>query len=88
MFDKRCKPEIPGEVDESHAQIAQTNHEFPGHRHEGGDELFLVTDGRLTLRLHDRDSSVREGEHFVVARAIDYKLVAEADAIVLLLPRR
>jgi len=55
-------------------------------RYEYGDEdeLFLVLDGELTIRLRDGDVLLKKGEMFVVPRGVEHSPYAPVGASVLL----
>ena len=59
--------------------------EFVWHRHEDADELFLVIDGRLTIKLRDRDVVLEPGELFIVPRGVEHKPVAEEETAILMI---
>lgn len=89
LFSETWTPKIVGEVDGHHLKIARLEGEFVWHAHEDADELFLVVDGRLRLRLKDREDVVLEpGELFVVPKGLEHLPVAEPTAQVLMLERK
>ncbi len=50
-----------------------------------GRRVFLVTNGRMTIRLRDREVRLEPGEFFVVPRGVEHMPVAEQEAWVMLL---
>lgn len=84
LFDDCWRPRIVGELNGQQVKLAKMQGEFPWHRHEGEDELFLVVEGQLTIRLRDRDISLEAGEFFIVPRGVEHQPVAERQASVLL----
>lgn len=78
-------PKIAAELNGQHVKLAKLKGAFEWHHHEDADELFLVVQGRLTIRLRTQDDVVLEpGEFFVVPRGIDHQPVAEPAAHVVL----
>jgi quercetin dioxygenase-like cupin family protein len=78
-------PRIVGEVNGFHAKVARLEGEFVWHSHAEEDELFLVMEGQLRLRLRDGDDVVlRPGQLYVVPRGVEHLPVAEPYAHVLL----
>ncbi|MFC8538134.1 cupin domain-containing protein [Streptomyces sp. NPDC057249] len=65
-------------------KLAKLKGEFVWHTHEDTDELFLVVDGRLTIRLRDADVVLETGELFVVPRGVEHCPVAEEETAILL----
>jgi mannose-6-phosphate isomerase-like protein (cupin superfamily) len=54
------------------------------HHHEAEDELFLVLEGRLTMRFRDGDVELGKGEMIVVPRGVEHMPVAAEETHVLL----
>ncbi|MBI3670275.1 MAG: cupin domain-containing protein [Acidobacteria bacterium] len=77
-------PKIVGELNDSYVKIVKLKGEFIWHRHEQEDELFLVVQGTLRMRLRDRDVLVCEGEFLIVPRGVDHLPIAEEEVHVLL----
>ncbi len=59
--------------------------EFVWHAHQDTDELFLVTQGKLTIQLRDGRVTVGPGQLFVVPRGVEHRPVAEGEAHALLI---
>ena len=77
-------PKIVGEINDSYVKLVKLKGEFVWHHHEQEDELFLVTKGKLIIKLRDRDILLGEGEFAVVPRGVEHLPVAEEEAHVLL----
>ena len=88
LFQEHWKPRIVGEVNDFHVKLVKVLGTFQWHQHAGEDEFFLVTEGRLTIRLRDREVHLEKGEFFVVPRGVEHMPVAEAEAWILLLERK
>jgi mannose-6-phosphate isomerase-like protein (cupin superfamily) len=77
-FDETWSPRLAARVDDHAVKLAKIEGEFVWHAHPDADELFLVVDGTLRLRLRDREDVVlRAGELFVVPRGVEHQPVAE-----------
>lgn len=85
LFDELWRQKIVGEVNDFYVKIVKLQGGFVWHRHEREDELFLVSKGRLTVQLRDRDISLGEGEFFIVPRGVEHRPVALEEAHVLVL---
>jgi mannose-6-phosphate isomerase-like protein (cupin superfamily) len=85
LFKELWSPKIVGEVNGFHVKIVKVKGEFIWHRHPKEDELFLVTKGRLTIRLRGREIPLSAGEFFVVPRGVTHKPVAGREARVVLI---
>jgi mannose-6-phosphate isomerase-like protein (cupin superfamily) len=85
LFKEYWSPKIAGELNDSYLKLAKLKGEFVWHHHEAEDELFLVVQGRLVIKLRDRDISLDEGEFVIIPRGVEHCPVAEEEVHVLLL---
>src|SRR5260370_40581491 len=72
LFRDPWSPKIVGEVNDCYVKLVKLQGEFVWHRHAVEDELFLVVQGRLLLRLRDRDVWVGAGEFPIVAPGVGH----------------
>ena len=79
------QPRIAGEVNDSYVKLAKLKGEFVWHHHEEEDELFLVVQGRLCIKLRERDLWLEAGEFVIIPKGIEHCPVAEEEVQVLLL---
>ena len=84
LFSDHWHPRIVGELNGQYVKLATVAGAFDWHSHAHEDELFLVVSGCLTIKLRDREISLKEGEFFIVPRGVEHKPVAEGEAHVLL----
>jgi len=66
------QPKIVAQLNDYHVKLARLDGEFVWHRHEETDELFLVLDGALSIRLRDGEVRLRAGELYVVPRGVEH----------------
>jgi mannose-6-phosphate isomerase-like protein (cupin superfamily) len=84
-IDEFWSPRIAGELNDSYVKLARIKGEFLWHRHEAEDELFLVIQGPLLMRLRDGDRWVNEGELIIIPRGVEHMPVADEECLILLL---
>ena len=84
-FPEYWSPRIVGELNGQHVKLAKLLGEFVWHHHDDEDELFLVIEGSLRMRLRDGDVVIDEGEFFIVPRGTEHLPVAEEEVHVLLI---
>lgn len=66
-------PLIVGALNGQHVKVARLEGSFVWHHHADADELFLVIEGRLTMRYRDRDDEVLEpGQLTIVPRGVEH----------------
>ena len=85
LFSEHWSPKIIGDLDGFHIKIAKLQGEFLWHSHENEDELFLVIKGSLTIKLRERDLTIREGEFVVIPQGVEHKPVATEEVHVVLI---
>lgn len=85
LIHERWSPRICAELNDSYVKLVKLQGEFVWHQHEHEDELFLVLHGTLTIRLRDRDLTLREGELAVIPRGVEHCPVADEEVHVLLI---
>ncbi len=84
-FTDHWHPRIVGELNDAHVKLVKVQGEFTWHHHDHEDELFLVIDGSLTMKLRDGDRSVNAGEFVIIPRGIEHCPVAENEVKLILL---
>ena len=81
-------PRVLAEVNGQYLKVARVQGEFPWHRHEHEDELFLVLRGALTIGRAPQDGgpvTLRPGEVFVVPRGVRHNTSAEEETWIALI---
>ena len=77
-------PRIIGELNGSYVKIVKLQGEFVWHHHENEDEMFLVVQGKLRMRLRDDDKIVNAGEFIIVPKGVEHMPVAEEEVHIVL----
>ena len=85
MFREYWHPRIVGELNDSYVKLAKFKGEFVWHQHENEDELFLVVEGTLVIKLRDRDLTLRPGQLVIIPRGVEHMPVAADEVHALLL---
>lgn len=83
-FSEHWTPKIAGELNDSYVLLAKVQGEFVWHTH-AEDEFFLVVQGRLCIKLRDREVWLNPGEFFIVPRGVEHCPVAAEETHVMLL---
>lgn len=71
-FTESWSPRIVGDVNDVQVKIARFVGPFDWHHHEAQDEMFLVIDGRLRMRLKTGDIDLEAGELIVVPHGVEH----------------
>lgn len=85
LVGEHWRPKIAAELNDSYVKLAKLKGEFIWHHHENEDELFLVVQGRLVIRLREGEITLEAGELAVIPKGVEHCPVAEDEVHVLLL---
>ncbi len=80
-------PRIVARVDGYYVKLVKVKGEFVWHAHADQDEMFLVLEGKIVIRMRDGDVSLSPGDLFVVPKGTEHCPVAENEASLLILSR-
>ncbi len=80
-------PRIVARVDGYHVKLVKVKGEFVWHAHADQDEMFLVIEGNIVIRMRDGDVSLSAGDLFVVPKGAEHCPFAEDEASILVLSR-
>ena len=83
-IERSWVPGVVGELNDQMVKLARFEGEYVWHQHENEDEMFLVLDGQVDIRLRDRVISLDPGEFFIVPRGVEHQPAARGVAHVLL----
>jgi mannose-6-phosphate isomerase-like protein (cupin superfamily) len=84
LVNEYWKPHIVGELNDSYVKLAKLKGDFLWHKHDAEDELFLVTKGRLLIKLREKEISLSEGEFVVIPKGVEHMPVANDEVHVIL----
>jgi mannose-6-phosphate isomerase-like protein (cupin superfamily) len=84
-FTELWLPKVVARLNDYEVKVVRLGGEFPWHEHADTDELFLVLEGVLMIRLRDREVVLRPGELFVVPKGVEHSPLAEHEVRVVLI---
>lgn len=87
-FDEPWKPRTVAALNDYDIRVVRTKGEFTAHSHPETDELFVVLQGALTIRLEGGDVTLRPGQLYVVPCGTTHQPVSPDGAQVLLVEPR
>ncbi len=79
LFTEAWSPKVVARLNDYEVKVVKLQGEFVWHAHEATDELFLVLDGSLTIRMRDGDVHLKAGQLFVVPRGVEHCPVANGE---------
>ena len=65
--------------------VVKVRGEFTWHAHPETDDVFLVLEGQLEIRMHDRTVRLGPGELYVVPRGVEHQPYAAEETHLLLI---
>ncbi len=77
-------PKIIGELNGQVVKVAKLKGEFVWHHHEHEDEMFMVIEGGLIIKLKDGEVQLKEGQFYIIPKGIEHMPVAAEECHVLL----
>lgn len=84
LFDECWQPKIVGELNGQYVKLARLKGEFVWHRHDNEDELFMVIEGSLTIKLRERDVELHAGQFYIIPRGVEHLPVADEECQVMM----
>ncbi len=78
-------PKILAEMNNHEIKLAKIKGDFIWHSHEKTDETFIVIEGEMEIKFHDRIIYLKEGDLFVVPKGVEHKPYAESECKIILL---
>jgi mannose-6-phosphate isomerase-like protein (cupin superfamily) len=84
-FTEQWSPKVVARLNDYEVKVVRLEGEFVWHAHDDTDELFLVLEGRLTIRLRDGDVVLGPGQLYVVPRGVEHCPFAEGEVRALLI---
>ncbi len=90
LFSEHWSPKVVARLNDYEIKLAKLKGEFVWHSHDDTDELFLVIEGSLTIRLRgagedEHSVSLRPGQLYVVPRGMEHCPIADGDVSVMLI---
>jgi mannose-6-phosphate isomerase-like protein (cupin superfamily) len=81
-------PRVAGELNDFQVKVVKLAGAFHWHHHETEDELFLVVEGRLRMKLRDGDIDLEPGEFLIVPHGVEHcpEALTEECSVLLLEP--
>ncbi|MGI9103008.1 MAG: cupin domain-containing protein [Terriglobales bacterium] len=88
-FSEYWSPKIVGELNDSYVKLVKLKGDFVWHHHDAEDELFLVLNGMLRMKIREngseREEAIRPGEFIIVPRGVEHLPIADEEVHVMLL---
>ena len=84
LINKAWHPHIVGELNGQEVKLAKFKGDFPWHKHEHEDDMFLVIEGEIKIALESKTINLKAGEFYIVPKNTMHAPSATKEASVLL----
>lgn len=84
-FSEHWSPKTVTEFNGHDVMVVKVKGEFNWHSHPDTDDFFLVVKGSITIKMHEGDVHLKQGEMYVVPKGVEHCPVAEEEAELLLI---
>lgn len=85
QFGEHWSPRTVATFNGHDVMVVKVKGEFVWHHHDDTDDLFLVLNGRITIRMREGDVELGAGELFVVPVGVEHQPFAAEEAELLLI---
>ncbi len=85
LVSEHWSPKVVARLNDYEIKVVKLEGEFVWHTHDDTDELFLVVDGELTIRLREAEVRLGPGQLFVVPRGVEHCPIASGEVHALLI---
>lgn len=86
MFSSHWDPHVIASYNDNDIMVVKFQGEFPFHKHDTTDDLFLVIEGQVTMEYENHDPvTFGPGELVVVPKGVIHRPKAQSEAKVLLI---
>jgi mannose-6-phosphate isomerase-like protein (cupin superfamily) len=84
LINEHWRPKVVGELNGQEVKLVKFQGEFPWHKHENEDEMFMAMKGSFRIEFRDKIIELSEGEFLIVPKGVEHRPVAENEVEVLL----
>jgi mannose-6-phosphate isomerase-like protein (cupin superfamily) len=84
LINEHWRPKVVGELNGQEVKLVKFQGEFPWHKHENEDEMFMAMKGSFRIEFRDKIIELSEGEFVIVPKGVEHRPVAENEVEVLL----
>jgi mannose-6-phosphate isomerase-like protein (cupin superfamily) len=88
MLKEQWSPRVIAEMNDYQFKVVKITGDFIWHSHRDTDETFIVLDGELRIDFRDGFVFLKNGEMFIVPKAVEHKPYAEKEVKILLIEPR
>ena len=82
---EQLSPKIIAQMNDYHFKIVKFQGEFVWHKHSETDEVFLIIDGSLQIRLRDKILHLKQGEMAVIPKGVEHRPFTKEECKIMLI---
>ena len=84
IFSEHWTPKVIAEMNDYQFKLVKIKGEFVWHNHKNTDEVFIVIDGKMKIKLRNGIVNLSEGEMYVIPAGVEHKPYAEKECQIML----
>ena len=84
-FSEHWSPKVITRMNDYEFKLVKIEGEFVWHSHAETDDVFVVLEGEMSIKLRDGQVDLKAGEMFVVPKGIEHKPFAKSECKLLLI---
>jgi len=88
VFDKYWQYKLIGDFNGQKVKLTKIKGEFDLHNHKLEDELVLILKGSLDISLNSKETTLNEGDFFIIPKGANHRLSAKEEAQVFIIEPR
>ena len=85
LFSEQWTPKAIASLNDYQLKIARIQGDFPFHRHQDTDEMFLLIEGRMRMDFENGSEELEAGELIVVPKGALHRPHADEEAKILMI---
>ena len=83
-FQDHWSPKVIAQMNNYQFKLVKIEGEFTWHNHEDTDEVFIVIEGSMSIKMKDNTVHLSKGEMYVVPKGVEHKPYAEHECKVMI----
>ena len=83
-FSDHWSPKVIALMNNYQFKLVKITGEFTWHSHKNTDEVFIVIEGSMSIKLKDQMINLSRGEMFVIPKGVEHKPYAEHECKVMI----
>jgi len=84
-FSDYWAPKVIAQMNDYQFKLVKIKGEFVSHKHDDTDEVFIVIEGNMSIKLSDKTVHLSDGQMIVISKGEQHQPFAEEECKILLI---